>query len=104
MKAADILTTAAGMVSGERAKQHGDKAINFANIAALWNEFLSRRRTASAPLTSADVALMMVLFKVARTQTGQFNIDNALDIAGYSAIFGELSSETVGEEEIRSFS
>ena len=91
MKAADICRAAAVLVSGERARQHGDLVENHANIAAMWNAYLAIRREPGAPLTAADAALMQALVKIARTQLGADNADNAIDIAGYAGVYGEIA-------------
>ena len=44
-----------------------------------------------ANITAADVAIMMILLKISRTTQGEkFNLDNFVDMAGYSAIAGEI--------------
>ena len=46
-----------------------------------------------ASITAEDVALMMVLLKISRnTQGNKSNIDNFIDMCGYAAIAGEISS------------
>lgn len=92
MKSADILTTAASLVSGDRDRQHGDKETNFGNICIMWNAYLAIRREPAAPLSPADVAEMMSLMKKARKHSGDFNADDYIDDAGYTAIAGELSA------------
>jgi hypothetical protein len=91
MKASEIATEAARLVSGDRNQTHGDKATNHGNIAALWNAYLGIRRDPVAPLSGEDVALMMNLLKVARTQTGGLNVDDFIDGCGYMAIAGEIA-------------
>ncbi len=93
MKAGDILTTAAGLVGGDRQETHGDKRQNHDNIAALWNAYLGIRKEPAAPLNAQDVAHLMALLKVARTQLGADNIDDAVDGAAYLAIAGELAGD-----------
>ncbi len=93
MKAGDILTTAAELVGGDRQETHGDKAENHANIAAMWNAYLSIRRDPAAPLNAQDITHLMALLKVARTQLGASNIDDWTDGAAYLAIAGELSGD-----------
>lgn len=88
--ASDIATTAASLVAGDREKMHGDKRENFENIAALWNAWLSMR--GSIVLSGADVAKLMVLLKIARMESGEFNADDFTDAVGYAAIAGELSA------------
>jgi|DEB0MinimDraft_10_1074344.scaffolds.fasta_scaffold02330_10 hypothetical protein len=87
------LEAALGLITGDRAKQHGDYELNHANIAALWNAYLRIRREPGAELTPADVALMMALLKVARTQLGGFNPDDYCDAAAYLDLARELAHE-----------
>lgn len=89
MKAHDILKQAAGLVSGDRDRQHGSKVANHNNIAALWTAYLGNRL--ATPLEARDVALLMVLLKVARTKTGSHNPDDYLDMAGYAGCAGEIA-------------
>jgi hypothetical protein len=91
MKAHDVASRAADLVGGDRAAQHGSKEQNFSNIASLWNGYLQIRKDPSAPLTALDIGHMMVLLKVARTQTGTVNADDWVDMAGYSACAGEVA-------------
>lgn len=78
------------MVGGTRAEQHGDKAYNHQNIAALWSAYLG------IVITSDQVALMMVLLKVARTKTGRLNRDDYLDMAGYAGVAAEIIGKLNG--------
>ena len=64
---------------------HGNKKINHDNIAKMWSAYLDR------DISGRDVALMMVLLKVARTKAGSHNTDDYIDMVGYSSIAGELS-------------
>ena len=44
-----------------------------------------------ASITAKDVAIMMILLKISRSNQGKkFNLDNFIDMAGYSAIAGEI--------------
>lgn len=92
MKAADICRRAADLVSGDRARTHGDKRRNHENIAAMWTAYLQIRRDPEAKLTAGDVATMMGLVKVARMELGGHNPDDAVDLIGYAAIRGELDA------------
>ena len=82
---------AAGLVSGDRAAQHGDKLENHRDIAALWNAYLGWRLPEGATLTPQDVALMMALLKIARTKAGGHNADDYVDLAGYAGVAGEIA-------------
>ena len=79
-------------MSGERERTHGEKSRNHQNIAALWNAYLTIRRDPKALLSALDVAHMMALLKIARTQLGQKNADNWVDLIGYAAVAGEIAA------------
>jgi len=85
MPAKDICEKAAHLVSGDRARTHGDKVRNHQNIALLWSAYLG------VPITPLQVALMMALVKVARTKLGEYNEDNYVDLAGYAGVAGEIA-------------
>lgn len=87
-----LIKSAADLVANDRANTHGDKRKNHQNIAGVWNAYLAIRRDPTAPLNEIDVAHMMVLLKLARTQLGSFNQDDYTDMVGYAAIAGELAS------------
>ncbi len=90
MKCADLLREVADLVGGDRNDQHGDKHANFHNIAGLWTAYLEAKNV-DCRLTPEDVALMMVLLKVARTRTGCYNKDDFTDMCGYASIAYELA-------------
>lgn len=92
MNAADLLTAAAALVSGDRADQHGDMLLNHENIATMWNAYLVIRQP-GCHLMPDDVAIMMALMKVARTQSGDANDDDLTDAAGYLGIASELGDD-----------
>lgn len=85
----DILLAARTLVTGSRDRQHGAKKDNFDRIAALWNAWLGIRKDPSQPLSAHDVGQMMSLLKKARTQSGDFNVDDYVDDAGYTGCAGE---------------
>jgi hypothetical protein len=86
MKTSQILQQAEKLVSGDRNKTHGDKLVNHKNIASLWSAYLDFE------ITPKDVAILMVLLKLARTKAGEHNIDDYVDACGYSAIAGEFNN------------
>lgn len=90
MKAVEIAKQAADLVGGDRAETHGNMHHHFASVAGLWNAYLAARRDTAMPLSAADVPHMMALLKMARTQSGTFNIDDSVDGAGYMACAGEV--------------
>jgi hypothetical protein len=95
--AGEFAETAAKLVTGDRDRTHGDKETNFADIAALWDAYLWMRRGRSTTLDARDVAAMMMLLKLARTQHGEFNPDDYIDMIGYAACGGELATKKAGD-------
>ena len=85
MERKEILEEAARIVTGERQNQYGDAEDSFGLIAGLWGDYLNH------PVSSKDVALMMILLKVAREKGGKGKADNWADIAGYAACGGEIA-------------
>lgn len=85
MKAKEILYKAAELVSGARAKQHGDFRETYQRTAALWSAYTGHA------VNIRDVLHMMALMKIARDKTtGGGNVDNAIDACGYEALAGDL--------------
>lgn len=95
LNASAICRRAAELMEGDRAKTHGPKQRNHSNIAEMWNAYLSIRRDRLAPLSAGDVAKMVALLKVARSELGAFNPDDFTDGAAYMAIAGELEGAKV---------
>ena len=87
MTRAEILDTAKQYVTRDRNAQHGAPENTFGLIAAYWSGHLDH------PITSADVAVMMALLKLARLKASPANVDNWVDGCGYLACGGELATE-----------
>ena len=91
MSKEEILVKANRLISKTRNETHGDAFKNHAEIAEFWNIFLDNKLRPMSNITAADVAIMMILLKISRhTQGEKFNLDNFVDMAGYSAIAGEI--------------
>ena len=80
----EFLGEAVKLVGGQRQKDYGDKVENHDNIARLWSAYLGIK------IEAHDVALMMVLLKMARTKLGEVSKDTYIDMSAYSAIAGEI--------------
>lgn len=93
MTRAEILKAAERCVCTDRNQQYGEPEDNFRIIAALWNVYLFGRG-AKSQLNPADVGAMMALFKLGRIATGGDKADNFIDLAGYAACTGEISTES----------
>jgi len=72
------------LVGNERARQQVEPPATQARIAATWSAYLDR------PIGAHDVALMMVLLKVACPTRGTFNLDDYVDVAAHAGIAAEL--------------
>ena len=90
MNRKDILDKASNLIMNDRAKQHGDIVVNHGNIARLWSAYLTNKTRVNIPISEQDVALMLSLFKIGRTQNGNHTDDNYIDGAAYLAIGGEI--------------
>lgn len=80
----DILDTAKEIVTGARQTTYGTPEDSFSTIAGLWGSYLGIN------VSPSDVAMLMVLLKVARSKGDAGYADNYVDIAGYAACAGEL--------------
>lgn len=85
----EILNTAVSCVCGAREEQYGPPEDNFNRIALYWTLHLGL--DADTALTAQDVAIMMMLLKIARAETGVGSDDTFVDIAGYAACAGEIA-------------
>lgn len=83
-----VLSEASYTINGERQDQYGNPEDCFGLIATYWNTYLeSKGHTVNAG--AADVAMMMVLFKIAR-QAHSHKHDNIVDLCGYAAILDDM--------------
>ena len=85
MKREEVLDKAKEIVTGARETTYGSPEDCFATIAGLWGSYLG------VSISSTDVAMLMVLLKMARAKNNAGYSDNYIDIAGYAACAGELS-------------
>jgi hypothetical protein len=98
MNAGDMLLKAAELVGGQRATDYGDKYVNHKRIADLWNIWFKESRRGDNILTKCqeihayDVAMMMLLLKIARLMHSPGHQDSHIDIAGYASILEEISN------------
>lgn len=91
MKREEILEKAKECVCTDREDQYGQPEDNFGTIADLWSTYLKKT------VTSEDVAIMMMLLKIARLCNGRKDhMDSWIDIAGYAACGGEIAEKDSG--------
>lgn len=84
---AGLLDEAKGYVTKDRNASYGEPEDNFSNIAEIWNAqgFRFGGGEGVRPITSTDVALMMVGMKLARLKHNPTHHDSWVDAAGYVA-------------------
>lgn len=83
-----ILEEAIECTSGERRRDYDHALPNHQRIASYWNAHL-KSIGIEGVLSPADVALMMILLKVAR-QARTPKRDNLVDIAGYARCVSQI--------------
>ena len=93
MNSSEILKKTEKLVSKDRADKHGDKIENHENIARMWSSYLQNKFKLNLIILPEDVANLMSLLKIARTQAGNFNLDDYVDACGYLAISGEIANK-----------
>jgi hypothetical protein len=81
------LEAAIRAVCGDRHLNYGKPEDNFKRIAALWEAYTTIRHSdvPGFKFTPTDVALLMILMKVARLAYSPGHNDSWIDIAGYAA-------------------
>lgn len=84
-----VLHIAERIINGERNKAYGDAENSFATIASMWNSYRRGCMDNRLTFSDVDVAMMMILLKVARTNDEPTN-DSLVDIAGYAALAQRL--------------
>jgi len=89
MLRSEILDTAKQYVNVDRAATHGDAERNFGVIASYWSAHLD------VAISTADVAIMMTLMKLARIKANPAHVDSWVDGCGYLACGGEIATEVV---------
>jgi len=87
----EILETALSHVTKDRNDQNGDPEDNFQNIADYWSDHLKHKYSTDFDLDGSDVGIMMALMKIARSESGSFNKDDYIDLAGYASCAGEIA-------------
>lgn len=87
------LTTAANLISGDRAKDYGDAAESFTRLAALWTPILG------VDVTPEQVALCLTQLKISRLIQSPGHTDSWVDAAGYIALGSEIAAKSRDADE-----
>lgn len=89
-----VLETADKAVNGDRDTQYGNPEDSFERIAEYWQTYLEDKVNIGAE----DVAIMMILFKIARLEGSEYlHQDSWVDIAGYAACGCEIATKGMAE-------
>lgn len=81
----ECLTTAAQLVTGDRAAAYGDLRPMHDRIASIWSALLGH------PVSPEQVAIMLAGLKLARVAHDPTHKDSWVDAAGYIALGAELA-------------
>jgi len=84
MRSDELLATAGDTIK-VRNHTHGDSKDNMRRTAMLLSAYLE------IPIHDYQVAIIMQLVKISRTQESPYLLDHWLDLLGYGAIAGELA-------------
>lgn len=90
----NCLAEAQKIINGNRQNDYGTPEDSFQRIADYWNNYLFHRKDIREGYTleSKDVAMMMVLFKIARLEHS-YTHDSCVDICGYTAIYDNMHKD-----------
>ena len=80
----NALLEALDLTTGDRHHSYGPPTKNFQVTAALMGEYLEAKQE-PFPLSTIDVAVLMILLKVARLAESPMKRDHFVDIAGYAS-------------------
>lgn len=95
----ELLDEAKEIVTKHRQSAYGTPEDNFAKIGLAWTAYLEGRKDPRQAIAAHDVANMMILLKVIRSQNDPGKTDNYLDIAGYAACGCEVATEGISKEK-----
>lgn len=92
------LLEAAIKTVADRGVPYGGVEDNFTRIARYWNVHIQNRYGVNdekvlLDLDATDVAMMMILLKLARLANASDHMDSWIDIAGYAACGGSAATK-----------
>lgn len=92
MDRAAVLALAHAAVMG-RGRAYGGPEDSFTEVARLWSVLFDRT------FAAYDVALALALLKVARLKSDPGHADSIVDLAGYAACLGEITTEEGNDDD-----
>lgn len=88
----DVLSTAADLISGDRAAQYRDAYDTHRSVAEMWGALLYHDDV-DVQINASTVALMLICLKVVRAAKNPEYADSWVDIAGYAALGAEMAGK-----------
>lgn len=92
MSRTTVLDAAVAAVT-KRHEHYGSPADNFDAIARRWTAHIKNRFGTDVKIDASSVAIMMSDVKIARLENDPSHLDSWVDLAGYAACGGEVSSK-----------
>jgi hypothetical protein len=89
----ELAAEAVKLVTSSRQKAYGPPEQNFERICRLWNAHMINRgllQPDTSGLDPSDVAVFMVLMKLARLAETPDHRDSVVDVLGYALCYGEI--------------
>ena len=96
-----ILQQADATINGPRQADYGDKLTNFSQISMLWQGMLAHKLLPDSRITPEDVALLMMLVKMARLAKSPDHYDSVLDIAGYAGCYDHIQRDRAANKKLK---
>ena len=87
-----ILNIVRGILNGARLDAYGNPLESFTRVSDYWNNYLSHNDIDIEYLKPSDVAMLMVLFKIAREEN-KHKEDNIIDAIAYLVLYNNLIKE-----------
>lgn len=85
MNRKDVLTTAANLVTGDRADAYGPADEHFDTVAAMWSQIIG------VDIRPDQVTMCLTLLKMVRANHDPSRPDNWVDMAGYTSLGAEVA-------------
>lgn len=92
-----VLVEAERIINGQRRADYGGPLESFTRIANYWTAYL-QSRPANGPITPENVAMMMVMMKIARAEQG-YHRDSLVDVAGYAGCVELMQREREAQRQ-----
>jgi hypothetical protein len=86
----NVLQEAQRIIYGDREQTYGSPSKNLETIAQMWNAYTGALNKDTHQLNAQDVAVMMVLLKIARLANQPDHRDSLVDGVGYFALVDRI--------------